>query len=620
MGLGDLLYSIWKSDDKTIDKKNSSIAINQGQHYKSYKSDKIKYLQPSLHLMNDTNGFTNNNYTNIIEGFVGMLGPTQVNVKNRNEAVDHNVMENKFNQSLSEYAGAQKNLMDKTQNYIQTTSSSNQRNVNMYAVQAQRTEDIHPKWKGCYAGGKGLLYQDDMGNSATLAGCKTRASDLGYSQFALTGASAGAGGTGTGAGKCYVGNGTDQDNELSYKPMVSYAFTQNKNATMGGLLKNGQVGTFNDYTSSGLVADLSPVAGCDAEVGGYINAKNSVASYGMNCNAPPAPPVTFIPHLDNTGQHMTWDSSDKYAKSKGGRLATFNELLDYIRQKGGLALVPKEDQWVAVTDGYDGAKRDWEQIGNPGFHTPGKSHIQYYGYPGWGDTLSNAAYNVYVFWMEPASAAQAQASAVPQEMNCGDYGDKDTGLPHKCIQELWNNAGCLTDSGFNEAYWTKNNKKAMIGDMGKWSTMTDDYHRTKCYGTDKTKWPGYKAPAPVPAPVPAHVPAPAPTPASPYHLTQVAGVSWMGSLQYANSQGGRLPTYAEAIAYIQKVGKALVPDFDQWVAVTNGANNEYDWIAINVGAQGAYPIGTSLVGAGGKPVFTAWFNTPSSNNWVLWVS
>ena len=100
MGLGDLLYSIWKSDDKTIHKKDSSIAINQGQHYKSYKSDKIKYLQPSLHLMNDTNGLANNYINNTIEGFVGMLGPTQVNVKNRNEAVDHNVMENKFNQIL----------------------------------------------------------------------------------------------------------------------------------------------------------------------------------------------------------------------------------------------------------------------------------------------------------------------------------------------------------------------------------------------------------------------------------------------------------------------------------------------------------------------------------------
>ena len=145
--------------------------------------------------------------------------------------------------------------------------------------------------------------------------------------------------------------------------------------------------------------------------------------------------------------------------------------------------------------------------------------------------------------------------------------------------------------------------------------MKDDGHRTKCYGADKSKWPAGPAPAPTPTPAPA----PTPVPKDPYHLTQVAGVSWMGSLQYAQSQGGRLPTYAEAIAYIQKVGKALVPDFNQWVAVTNGANNEYDWIAIS-GAPSPYPIGSTLVGAGGKPIFTAWFNAPSSNNWVLWVS
>jgi hypothetical protein len=201
----------------------------------------------------------------------------------------------------------------------------------------------------------------------------------------------------------------------------------------------------------------------------------------------------------------------------------------------------------------------------------------------------------------------------------------DTGAPHMqwgCMQQLWQEAGCTTvmndaDKTLREKYFSLNTtdiKKSMKAI----ATATDSDNRTKCYGADKSKWPSV-VPAPVPAPAPAPVPAPAPAPKDPYHLTQVAGVSWMSSLQYAQSQGGRLPTFAEAIAYIQKVGKALVPDTNQWVAVTNGLNNEYDWIEIS-GAPSPYPLGSSLVGAVGKSVFGVWYNAPTSNNWVLWVS
>jgi len=471
MSLGEFINTLWKCGSEEVkNNKNikniknmnnaESIDLKQGLEYKSFKKDRQTYLKPSLTL---------------IENFEGLTG----NIKNLEEAGQHRVIENKFNKSLSEYAIAQKNLMAKTQNYFQNGANSKQMNKNIYALQAQNPVDIHPKWKGCYAGGNGLVYQEDMGSGVTLTGCATRATDLGYSNFAVVGGN---------SGKCYVGNASD-DNKMAYTTVVSYGFKPNKNAMMGGLLKNGQIGTFTDSTLSGLVTDLPAVAGCDPDVGGYINAKSSVASFGANCNnVPPAPaPITtYIPHLDNTGKHMTWDSSDKYAQSKGGRLATFNELLDYIRQKGGNALVPNQDQWVAVTNGYNGAKRDWEQIGNPGMHWPGKSHVQYLGYPGWGDTLINAAWNVYVFWMEPANTAPVTA------VDCSKYGDNDTGLPHQCLQELWNKAGCLTDSTFADDYWSKQSKKNVITDMGNWSTMTDDKHRTGCYGADKTKWPAMK--------------------------------------------------------------------------------------------------------------------------------
>lgn len=425
MSLGELISSIWRPNYKEKEKKlvnqnenqnqkEMSLALNQGLQYKSFKKANIHRLEPDLNLLYDDNVkkcsdaqapapshnvFHNNknNFT-LVEGFNGMLGPTAANTKNKQDMAQYQIMENNFNTSLSDYARAQQNLMSKTQNYVNSAASTNQRNKNIYASQSRPADSILPNWKGCYVGGKGLILQDDLGNSSTVASCKTRASDLGYTNFALAG------------GKCYVGNSDGQDNLPAYTPMVSYAFTPNKEATMGGLLKNGQVGTFKDYTSSGLVADLPAVAGCDAEVGGSINSKNMVASYGVNCNAPPKPPSTIQYHLDNTGQHMTWDSSDKYAQSKGGRLATFNELLQYINSKGSEPLVPKEDQWVAVTDGYNGAKRDWEQIGNPGYHTPGKSHVQNYGYPGWGDTLTNAAYNMYVFWISEEKTVRQQLS------------------------------------------------------------------------------------------------------------------------------------------------------------------------------------------------------------------
>ena len=407
MGLGDLLYSVWKTDDVPTNKVNS-LATHQGEQYKSYKRDKINYLLPSLQLINDTNTSNNNTIYNntiykntysLVEGFEGMLGPTQVNVKNSTEAAAHTLMENKFNQSLSEYAGAQKNLMDKTQNYIQNTSSNNQRNKNIYTNQSQPAADILPKWKGCYAGGKGLIHQDDMGNSATLSACKTRASDLGYSNFAVAGA------------KCYVGNAAEPEKNLAHTSLVSYAFKTNKEATMGGLLKNGQIGTFKDYIGNGLTTDLPAVAGCDAEVGGFINTSKTVASYGTNCNVPPPPPSTIEYHFENTGKHMTWESSNEYAKSKGGYLASLNELIDYIKKNGSVALVPDEDQWVAVTNGFNGAKRDWVQVGGPSYHFPGKSHVQYYGYPGWGDTLNTAAtYNVYVFWITDLKTVREQLS------------------------------------------------------------------------------------------------------------------------------------------------------------------------------------------------------------------
>jgi hypothetical protein len=176
--------------------------------------------------------------------------------------------------------------MDKTQGYIKSTASTSERNKNIYAIQAQKPSDINPKWKGCYAGGKGLIYQEDMGNTATVSACKTRASDLGYSNFALTN-------TTNGQSKCYVGN--TQEDTFATKPVVSYSFSMNKNANMGGLLNNGQIGTYKDNISTNLITDLQALEGCDSQVGGLINTKNTVASYGANCTNAKTPTPPQLP-------------------------------------------------------------------------------------------------------------------------------------------------------------------------------------------------------------------------------------------------------------------------------------------------------------------------------------
>jgi len=56
---------------------------------------------------------------------------------------------------------------------------------------------------------------------------------------------------------------------------------------------------------------------------------------------------------------------------------------------------------------------------------------------------------------------------------------------------MWSKVGCTTtlDAGSLQWYSTQTKVKALV-DAGYWATWTDDPHRTACYGSDKTKWPG----------------------------------------------------------------------------------------------------------------------------------
>jgi hypothetical protein len=495
-----------------------SIGLSQGAQYKSYKNDKIKFTQPSVRLMSDSNDLaltqvnsstTSSIFTNIseflfgnkrnmqrqesgldqnfksascYEGFEGMLGPTDANTTNIQDADTMIKLEDKFNRSMSDYATSHKILMDKTQNYVLSKSSSNERNKNIYAVTGQPSDAINQKWKGCYAGGKGLIYQEDMGNNATLSACKTRASDLGYSNFALSN-NTNANIDSINTSKCYVGNSGDSDSEsAANKTMVSYAFTQNKNATMGGLLKNGQIGTFNNSINNDLVVDLPGVPGCDASVGGMINTKNSVASYGANCNdqkkpktikeqlSELCPPNKTNPNIIESGIPGINYNYDTYLFGPCNAAGTCDSTIPDDISKELLAGIKanKSCRYNRFTDGnylYNNGSKIKE--GNS-FYDPNTPE-------GWSKT------------------------------DCKKYW-YDTGAPHMqygCMQNLWQEAGCTTimndvDKTLREKFYSLNTTD-INKSMKVYATATDDDHRTKCYGADKSKWP---TPPPPPPPTP----------------------------------------------------------------------------------------------------------------------
>jgi hypothetical protein len=274
------------------------IGINQGKDYLNTYKQNINELKPSLTLIEQCNGQKGCSGSHMsgpkkIEAFSGMFGSSQANIKNEEDASHMTTLQDQLNRDLSDYATSQKLLMDKTANYINSTSTSASRNKNIFAILPETGNgngQINPKWEGCYAGGKGMIYQDDLGNSATISSCKTRATDLGYSFFSLSNKNAQ-------GSKCSVGNeklGTTGD---ALKTMVSYSFKKNNGANIASLLKNGQIGTYKDNITNGLVTDLPGVNECDPEVGGLINTKNTVASYGANCSSI-QPPAYALPYLN----------------------------------------------------------------------------------------------------------------------------------------------------------------------------------------------------------------------------------------------------------------------------------------------------------------------------------
>ena len=198
-----------------------------------------------------------------------------------------NNLEDIFNTKKAEFAASYKALMDNTRTYMNNTNTNSKNNRNVYVNQVNAPENITPSRVGCYqSSGTGLTYQEDLGTSVSVDTCKTRASDLGYSVFALRGGS-----TATTA-KCYVGNDINgaKSAGYAYKTVTASILASSATATIGSLLLNGQLGVYAGSINNGLAINSSMPADptCNNTTGGVINTNNTIATWGSGC-APPAP-------------------------------------------------------------------------------------------------------------------------------------------------------------------------------------------------------------------------------------------------------------------------------------------------------------------------------------------
>ena len=213
----------------------------------------------------------------LIEGFDGLIGPTDANLKNKRESDNLSKIEDDVNRNISTYATSYKSLMEKAHEFL---TGNRTYGKSIYAAQAENSDVIKPNWVGCYAKGTGdgLINQEDMVDVADMNNCKTRASDLGYPAFTLY--------NDAGKVKCAVGQDVDraQSLGLATKKVTSYSFSKSSGANMGGLMMNGQVGTYQDDISNNLKTDLTAMPNCDMILGGRVNPNNLTATYGYNCN------------------------------------------------------------------------------------------------------------------------------------------------------------------------------------------------------------------------------------------------------------------------------------------------------------------------------------------------
>ena len=148
MVLGEFIQSLWDSNEEPKEEEKDSINFPQGARYLEFQLDKTMQMQSNLNLISNSGGYSpeetlkgqrslkkvaNQNMDanlELVEGFSGMIGSTDANVKNSQDLAKLKRLEDTFNKKLSTYVTAQKVLNDNIQAYLTASSSDNEKYFN----------------------------------------------------------------------------------------------------------------------------------------------------------------------------------------------------------------------------------------------------------------------------------------------------------------------------------------------------------------------------------------------------------------------------------------------------------------------------------------------------------
>lgn len=421
------------------------------------------------------------------EGF-NTIAISKANEKNSKELQEQNNLSANYADKINRYNTEYPSLLtdtrmyskgtDRTKNFKENTDELNKKiNIN-YNITANKV--------GCYKKKEGaeLIYQSDM-NDVTLDTCTQRTFDLEYAGFSIKKKSDGKLG-------CYVTNDIEGNKSVGVytKPKTSLAFNTNKDALVGGLLYNGQLGLFkNQIDKTPLATDLPAIPGCDiAGKKHLINTDSITATYGINCNK-----LLFenTPYVIADQYSRYFDNELYYdADYSNGRFKFYNYDSAKNNQKVWYALpVPGKKNTFTFKSG----------VTNGCFYISSKNGGEYSITNNCSQALeisleknntSTYAYNV--IYNNSKTAVIWKFIPVEPEpyVDCSALQDTDKNLPYKCKLEIWQSLGCTTKSGTTvNDWWSSLTKTGVKNDMNVWATQTDDYSRNACYGPDKNTWP-----------------------------------------------------------------------------------------------------------------------------------
>jgi hypothetical protein len=165
-----------------------------------------------------------------------------------------------------------------------------------------------------------------------------------------------------------------------------------------------------------------------------------------------------VPTRYRVPRNYTWMDRYNWAKRRNGRLPTVEE----IQKNKSAVVLNNGHQWVACGDINN---RDWVSIGTRGHHY-GKSHVQRYGYPGWGNRRYWSSYRYYQVLVAQSgnrvqfSGDARDSSAIKSTAQCKAYADAH---PNK----RWRSSGswsqdptnCITRGGNSSGGWVWFNKR-----------------------------------------------------------------------------------------------------------------------------------------------------------------